>query len=48
MTSVMPQVAQNECGLYGMRKNSIGDTVLKGHDFSRADKTNQIKFGFSR
>jgi hypothetical protein len=35
-------------GLHRLRKNTIGDAVLKGHDFSRADKTNQVKVGFSR
>jgi hypothetical protein len=30
------------------RRNSIENAVLKGHDFSRADKASRIKVGFSR
>jgi hypothetical protein len=35
-------------GLNRLPQNSIGAAILKGQDFSRADKTNQIKVGFSR
>lgn len=38
----MPNVAQNERGLYRLRKSSIQGLVLKGHHFSRANKANEI------
>jgi hypothetical protein len=40
MTSVVPQMSQNQCGLYSLRKNSHPLKKLRGfvtgHDFSRA------------
>jgi hypothetical protein len=45
-TLVVPQDPQKKpTGLYRLRKNLIGDAVLKGHDFSRAEQTQTFQDG---